>query len=67
MEAEGGEIVTLIHAGDHTIGIPTEPHQCGLCGAMSGVMINRYGETGCGRCDVERRFAETLKREARPA
>lgn len=47
--------LTLIHDGNRTYALPKEPTQCGKCGAMSGVFINRGGETHCCRCDAEER------------
>ncbi len=48
--------ITLIHDVDRTYALPKEPRRCGVCGAMSGVFINRAGETACGRCDAEDRL-----------
>ena len=44
---------TYIEDGDRTYAIPLQPKQCGLCGCMSGVFVNRLGETRCGRCQKE--------------
>lgn len=46
--------MTLIHAADRTYALPDAPSQCGRCGAMSGIFINRRGETFCCRCDCDR-------------
>lgn len=47
--------MTLIHAADRTYALPKEPTQCGVCGAMAGLFINRAGSSSCCRCDVEAR------------
>lgn len=47
--------MTLLHADYCTYVMPTEPRQCGVCGSMSGIFINRFGKTSCVRCDVGER------------
>jgi hypothetical protein len=56
--------MTLIMVNDRTYVLPTEPKQCGCCGAMSGAFINRLGATCCVRCDVEDRTQERMQGHA---
>lgn len=58
--------MTLIHAADRTYALPDAPTQCGRCLSMSGMFINRSGESFCCRCDVEARPIDA-KREWRAA
>ena len=54
--------MTMIQDGDRTYVLPPEPMQCGQCGAMSGLFVNRDGETFCVRCDAEERTTILINR-----
>ena len=56
-------MITMIQDGGRTYVIPAEPMQCGRCGCMSGIFLNRRGETACCRCDVEDRTLPQYRKD----
>ena len=56
-------MITMIQDRDRTYVLTPEPMQCGLCGCMSGMFINRFGDTFCCRCDVEDRTLPQYRKE----